>query len=358
MPDTALIAMSGGVDSSVAAYLMKEEGYRCMGVTMKLLDNAVMDRERGRSCCTLEDAEDARAVARRLGIPYYVFNFTADFRTQVIEPFAEAYRRGETPNPCVACNRHLKFDRLYHRAEELGQRVVATGHYARITARNGRFCLQKALDESKDQSYVLYTMTQEQLARTRFPLGGLRKEEVRAIAAAQGFETAQKPDSQDICFVPDGDYAAFLERCTGEPCRPGPILDQEGRVVGQHRGAIRYTIGQRKGLGLAAGAPVYVCGKSMEDNTVTVGPESALYTRACYANDVNLISVDDLSGPMEVTAKARYRQREQPATLYPQSDGTVRVVFHTPQRAITPGQAVVWYQGDLVVGGGTVCSVQ
>lgn len=353
----ALVAMSGGVDSSVAAYLMLHEGWRCMGVTMRLLDNEALGLGVESGCCSLEDVEDARAVARKLGIAYYVFNFAADFCAQVIQPFAEAYQRGETPNPCILCNRRLKFDRLYRRARELGQEVIATGHYARITNRGGRFLLRKALDSSKDQSYMLYTMTQEQLARTRFPLGGRYKEEVRAIAEKQGFVTAQKPDSQDICFVPDGDYGAFLERFTGIPCCPGAVLDQGGQVIGQHRGAVRYTLGQRKGLGLAMGKPMYVCGKSMKDNTVTVGEESALYARECYAGDVNLITEDSLSGATAVTAKVRYRQREQPATILPQTNGTVRVVFDRPQRAITPGQAVVWYQGDVVVGGGTVQAV-
>lgn len=285
MSSRVLVAMSGGVDSSVAAWLLQRQGYECVGVTMKLYQNETVGRK-GHTCCALEDVEDARSVARRLGIPHYTFNFCESFDEQVMRKFAESYRRGDTPNPCIDCNRYLKFGHLFHRAEVLGIDYIATGHYARICLEpGGRRALRKAADPARDQSYVLASMTQEQLSKTLFPLGGLHKAEVRAMAEEQGFCNARKHDSQDICFVPDGDYAAFLERYTGKACSPGDILDREGRVLGRHKGAVRYTLGQRKGLGISGPEPLYVCGKSMEDNTVTVGPESALYGSALLAED-------------------------------------------------------------------------
>jgi tRNA-specific 2-thiouridylase len=298
--------------------------------------------------------EDAGSVARRLGIPYYVFNFSRDFKAQVIERFAAAYESGATPNPCIDCNRYLKFERLFQRARELGCEAIVTGHYARIEKQNGRYILKKALDKSKDQSYVLYMLTQEQLAHIRFPLGELGKLEVRSIAEAQGFCNSEKPDSQDICFIPDGDYAAFLEQYTGKPYPTGDVLDLSGHVIGQHRGAVRYTTGQRKGLGLALNEPVYVCRKDMTANTVTVGPEQSLYSQELWADDVNWIATDHLSAPMRVYAKIRYRQTEQPATVCPDESGKIRLLFDKPQRAITAGQAAVLYNSDIVVGGGTI----
>ena len=355
MSDKALVAMSGGVDSSVAAFLTKARGLECVGVTMKLLANQETDDDQpDKTCCSLADVEDARSVAFRLGIPYYVFNFTADFKAQVIDRFVSAYERGDTPNPCIDCNRHLKFDRLAHRAKELGCRYVVTGHYARIEAKGGRYLLKKGLDTPKDQSYFLYTLTQEQLAHTLFPLGELRKEEVRALAREQGFFNAKKPDSQDICFVPQGDYGAFMEAYTGKRYPAGDFVDLSGQVVGAHRGHIRYTMGQRKGLHLALGRPVYVCGKDLEHNTVTVGPNEALFARELYAGDMNWIAVDAPSAPLRVGAKIRSTQAEQPATVYPEADGSARVVFDVPQRAIAVGQAVVLYDGDRVVGGGEI----
>ena len=354
----AMIAMSGGVDSSVAAYLMQQAGYDCMGVTMKLYENEDAGVPRGHTCCALDDVEDARRVAYALGMPYYVFNYKDAFREQVMARFAAAYQHGATPNPCLDCNRYLKFGLLETRARALGCDVLATGHYARIEQLpDGRYTLKKAVDTTKDQSYVLAWLTQEQLAHTRFPLGGLHKTEVREIAEQHKFVNAHKHDSQDICFVPDGDYARFMEDFTGKHYPAGDFLDENGRVVGTHNGAVRYTIGQRKGLGLAMGAPVYVCGKDMQANTVTVGPEEMLFDRIVYADEVNWIAIPELTGPLRVTARTRYHQVEQTATVYPAECG-FRLEFDQPQRAPTPGQAVVLYQGDTVLGGGTITRVE
>ena len=352
----ALIAMSGGVDSSVAAYLTMQAGFSCMGATMRLFSNDVLAQDQESTCCSLDDVEDARAVAFRLGIPFYVFNFQQDFREKVMDHFVACYESGGTPNPCIECNRHLKFDRFLRRAQELGCDYVVTGHYARIRRDDatGRWLLCKAADEAKDQSYFLYGLTQEQLSRIRFPLGELTKPVVRAIAEAQGFVNARKHDSQDICFVPDGDYLAFLRRYTGKDYPAGDFLDQSGNIVGRHNGAVGYTLGQRKGLGLAMGAPVYVCGKDMEKNTVTVGPNETLFTKNLRANDWFWFPFPTLTAPLRVRAKARSRMTEQPATVYPEENGFARVEFDEPQRAITPGQAVVLYDGDTVVGGGTI----
>ena len=354
----AMIAMSGGVDSSVAAYLMQQAGYACMGATMRLYENEDAGLPRGSTCCALDDVEDARRVAYTLGMPHYVFNYKDAFREQVMARFAAAYQRGATPNPCLDCNRYLKFGLLESRARALGCDVLATGHYARIEQLpDGRWTLKKAADPEKDQSYVLAWLTQEQLAHTRFPLGGLRKSEARAIAEARGFCNAHKHDSQDICFVPDGDYARFMEDFTGRHYPAGDFLDENGKVVGTHNGAVRYTIGQRKGLGLALGAPVYVCGKDMQANTVTVGAEENLFDSIVYADEVNWIAIPELTEPLRVTARTRYHQVEQAATVYPAECG-FRLEFDQPQRAPTPGQAVVLYQGDVVLGGGTIIRVE
>lgn len=350
----ALIGMSGGVDSSVAVYLMQQAGYDCMGATMHLFQNEEVGVPREKSCCSLDDVEDAKSVAHRLGIPHYVFNFTEDFRTQVIDRFVSAYERGDTPNPCIDCNRYLKFERFYRRARELGCDCVVTGHYARIEEENGRFLLKKAADTSKDQSYVLYSMTQEQLAHTRFPLGGYTKAEIRRLAEEQGFLNAHKHDSQDICFVPDGDYARTIEAYTGRTYPPGNFVDREGNVLGTHKGMIRYTIGQRKGLGLALNEPMYVCEKRMADNAVVLGRNSDLFTTTLDAEDVNWILWDTPPAEFRCKARVRYQQKEQWATVTPTSEKTFHLVFDEPQRAITGGQAVVLYHGDTVVGGGTI----
>ena len=348
----ALIGMSGGVDSSVAAYLMLQQGYDCTGVTMRLYDNPTEES----TCCSLDDVEDARAVATRLGIRHYTFNFTDDFDRQVVQKFVSSYQQGLTPNPCIDCNRYLKFDRLLRRAQELGFDYVVSGHYAQIRQENttGRTLLYRAVDTAKDQTYFLACLNQEQLSHIQFPLGELTKAQVREIAEQQGFVTARKRDSQDICFVPDGDYSAFLSRYTGKTYPQGDFLDLQGNVVGRHRGAVCYTRGQRKGLGLALGEPVYVCAKDMQANTVTVGPNEALFSKALRAADWNWIPFETLTAPMAVTAKIRHSQLDLQATVYPEADGFARVEFDAPQRAITPGQAVVLYQGDLVIGSGTI----
>lgn len=352
----ALIGMSGGVDSSVAAFLTQQAGFDCIGATMRLYDNETLGQEKTKTCCTLDDAEDARSVARRMGIPHYVFNFRDDFEEKVIQKFVHCYECGMTPNPCIDCNKHLKFDHLLRRALELGCDYVVSGHYAQVKQdpSTGRYLLYKAADVSKDQTYFLACLDQYQLSHILFPLGGLTKAEVRQIAEENGFVTARKRDSQDICFVPDGDYVSFMERYTGKHYPKGDFLDTNGNVVGTHRGAVCYTLGQRKGLGIALGAPVYVCGKDMEKNTVTVGPNEALYSMALRAKDWSWFPFPALTEPMKVTAKTRHSQLEQSATVYPEEDGCARVEFDAPQRAVTPGQAVVLYQGDLVIGGGTI----
>ena len=356
--EKVLIAMSGGVDSSVAAFLMKEQGCDCVGATMKLFRNEDAGIGRAKSCCSLSDVEDARGVAERLGIPYYVFNFTGDFAHQVIDRFISAYEHGVTPNPCIDCNRYLKFARLYERAELIGCDAVVTGHYARIERCGERWLLKKALDESKDQSYVLYALTQTQLAHTRFPLGALHKSQVRRIAEAQGFYNAHKPDSQDICFVPDGDHARFIEQYTGRQYPCGDLVDGSGRVLGQHRGIIRYTVGQRKGLGVAADAPLYVRRIDAAENRIELGENASLFTRTLTANDFNWIAFAAPPRELRAKAKVRYRHTEQPASVCPHGDGSVTIIFDEPQRAITAGQAVVLYDGDTVLGGGTIAETE
>ena len=346
--------MSGGVDSSVAAYLMKQRGFDCIGVTMKLFSNEEIGCSRAKTCCSLEDVEDARSVAYRLGIPYYVFNFTEDFGRQVIDRFVAAYENGATPNPCIDCNRYLKFERLYRRAAELGCDRVATGHYARIEKQGDRYLLKKASDESKDQSYVLYAMTQEQLAHTAFPCGALNKTQTRQVAEEQGFLNAEKPDSQDICFVPDGDYAAFIRRYTGKSYSDGPFVTTQGTIVGRHRGIIHYTVGQRKGLGISSDRPLYVQSIDAAKNTVVLGENRELFGTELNAVNFNWIAFATPPDVLRAKAKIRYRHQEQWATVEVTGKNTVHLVFDAPQRAVTRGQAVVLYDGDTVLGGGEI----
>lgn len=352
----ALIAMSGGVDSSLAAKRMIDLGYDCVGCTMKLYSNEDIGIAKSRTCCALDDVEDARNICYKLGIPHYVFNFTEAFRETVIQRFVQGYEAGITPNPCIDCNRYMKFEKLYERAMILGCDCIVTGHYARIEHDGKRYQLKKAVDETKDQSYVLYTMTQEQLAHTIFPLGSMRKEQVRKIAAQSGFVNAEKPDSQDICFVPRGDYAAFLEQYTGKTYPSGDFVSADGAVLGKHKGTIRYTIGQRRGIGLSFPEPMYVRGVSVGDNTVTLGSEKELYSTHAYVEDFKWISGDAPKAEIRCKVKIRYRHPEQWASVMPTEKNAVHIVFDEPQRAITPGQAAVLYDGDLLLGGGTIAA--
>ena len=347
----ALIAMSGGVDSSVAALLTKQAGSECVGVTMKLFDGEPGEDSR---CCTLDDAEDARAVAYKMGIPFYVFNFKKEFQTGIIQRFADYYLSGKTPNPCIDCNRFMKFGKLFDRARELGCDFVVTGHYARVESdpESGKYLLKRAADPAKDQSYVLYSLTQEQLAHVRFPLGGLTKDEVRRIASENGFVTAHKPDSQDICFVPDGDVLGAVQRFSGVEAVPGDFIDKNGKVLGKHKGFFKYTVGQRKGLGIAAEKPLYVCAIDPAANTVTLGGSEELFSSRAVVSDVNWISGEAPSGAIRCGVRIRYHAPVAPACVTPLPGGGAEVSFDSPQRAITPGQAAVFYSGDTVLGGG------
>ncbi len=348
MPETLAIAMSGGVDSSAAACLLLEQGYELVGLTMKLFS---------RPGDVWHDGEDAQAVARQLGFPHHMVDLSPCFCTQVMDTFAAAYEAGCTPNPCVTCNRHIKFGALLDRAVELGCEKLATGHYARVEydAGSGRYLLKKASRPEKDQSYVLSTLTQAQLSRTLLPLGGLSKEEIRDIAHSRGLVTAHKSDSQDICFIPDGDYGAFIRSHTGRDYPAGFFLDEEGRRLGQHTGIIDYTVGQRRGLGVSSNhGRLYVKEIRPDDNAVILCGNENLFARSLTAGELNLIACAKLSAPVRLRAKIRYRMAEQPCTVEQTSPSTIRLTFDQPQRAITPGQTVVLYDGDTVVGGAVI----
>jgi tRNA-specific 2-thiouridylase len=341
--------MSGGVDSSVAAALMLQQGFECIGITLKLFSG-------GSRCCSLEDVNDARAAANHLGMPHYILNFTGPFQAEVIDRFVKIYQDGATPNPCIDCNRSIKFDALLLRTRQIDFDCLVTGHYARIEKdkASGRYLLKKSVDQKKDQSYVLYCLTQEQLGRTCFPLGPFTKNRVREIAAGLELGNARKRESQDICFVPDGDYGAFIERYTGRKAAEGDIIDLEGKILGRHRGLIRYTIGQRRGVGVACNRPLYVKAKSLARNTLTLGPEESLYSKTLFAGGLNLIACASIEKPLRVKVKTRYLQHEQWAVAEQTGPDTLRVDFDEAQRAITPGQAAVLYDGETVVGGGTI----
>lgn len=336
-----LVGMSGGVDSSAAALLLKEQGYDVGGCTLKLCGN---------------DFSEAAAVCERLGIVHHIFDLEEQFRAEVMDRFSEGYISGETPNPCIFCNRYIKFGKMLERALELGYDGIATGHYAKteLDEKSGRTFLIRPADRKKDQTYVLYNMTQFQLSHTLFPLWDRDKEQNRALAERHGLVNARKPDSQDICFVPDGDYARFISEYTKKDFPEGDFIDTDGNVIGRHGGIIRYTIGQRKGLGATFGKPVYVCGKDVQKNTVTLGDSEDLLTMTAVAEDVNMISVDDISEPMRITAKTRYNMTDAAGTLERVGDSRIKVTFDVPQRAVTKGQALVVYDDDVVVGGGKI----
>jgi tRNA-specific 2-thiouridylase len=337
-----MLAMSGGVDSSVAFLLLKDS-YKISGVTMNLFDGA-------EAAC-----EEARAAARRFGIPHEVFDLREQFKREVIEKFVQSYANGETPNPCVVCNKHIKFGALFEAAGFLNCGLMATGHYARTEydSGSGRYLLKKALS-AKDQSYVLWSLTQEQLSRTVFPLGSLSKAQVRELAQEHNLASADKPDSQDICFIPDGDYAGYISRCTGKAFQCGDIVSTSGKVLGRHGGIINYTVGQRKGLGLAAPAPLYVIGKDAKTNVIIAGESAELFSDRLVAREINWIAFETLTGTLRLSARTRYSMQEQPCTVSPLDENHASVVFDSPQRAITPGQSVVFYDGDTIIGGGTI----
>ncbi len=355
----AIIAMSGGVDSSVAAWLMKEQGYDCSGITLKLYENEDIGESWEKSCCSLRDVAFARSVAERLAMPFEILNYGDAFRSEVMDRFVSSYNRGETPNPCIDCNRYIKFDRLIAEAIARGVDYVVSGHYAQIRfdEESGRYRLSKAIDASKDQSYVLYALNQEQLAHLLLPLGGMHKTEVRALAEEHHFANAHKQDSQDICFVMDGDYARFIEDYAGITSEPGDFVDLDGKVLGRHRGIIHYTIGQRKGLGIAAPTPKFVLAIDVENNRIVLGEDDDLFGKTLTACDANWIAFEKLEAPMRAKAKIRYRHQEQDALVEPLEDGRFKATFDKAQRAITKGQAVVLYDGDEVIGGGQICGV-
>jgi tRNA-uridine 2-sulfurtransferase len=348
-----IVGMSGGVDSSTAAALLLEQGFDVVGITLKLWPQDCLSRAEDK-CCGPQAVADARAVCHRLGIPFYLVDEAAEFQRQVIGYFAAEYRAGRTPNPCVMCNQHLKFGTLITRARHLGAEYVATGHYARLERRQGRTLLKRGLDPHRDQSYFLFSLRQEQLSCALFPLGELRKEETRNVAREAKLKTAEKEESMEICFVPDNDYGAFLEQAKLVQRHPGNIVDLQGRVLGHHDGIEFYTIGQRKGLRVSHPTPLYVIELDAAQNRVVVGDDSALSRDAFTANHCNWIAFETPPAALEVTAKIRYNHPGTPATVTPSGNGDAAVKLHTPQRAITPGQACVFYQDDVVVGGGWI----
>ena len=351
---TVAVAMSGGVDSSVCAYLVKQSGADLFGATMKLYTPCAEENTE-RPCGTDKDIQDAKATCDNLGIDHKVYDFSACFKEKVIDNFTKTYIEGGTPNPCIECNKYLKFNKLFDAAKLNGADMIATGHYARIEkGENGRYLLRRAKDENKDQSYVLWTLTQETLAHTLLPLGEFTKDEIRKIANEQGFVNANKGDSQDICFVPDGNYAGFIKRETGYESKVGDYLDINGNVIGKHKGVIHYTIGQRKGLGISMGRHIFVSAKDPVANTVTLADEEYIFASKVILKDINLISVERINEPMHVEAKLRYKQRPAKCTAIQTSDDEITLIFGEPQRAPAKGQSAVIYDGEYVVGGGII----
>jgi tRNA-specific 2-thiouridylase len=353
-----VVAMSGGVDSAVAAAILKEEGYQVIGVTMQVWprDKQADDANRFGGCCGISAVEDAKRVAFKLGIPHYVMNFRDIFAQRVIADFCHEYSLGRTPNPCIRCNQYIKFDALLERAKKLGAEFVATGHHARVDKdeTKGRYLLKKGADQAKDQSYVLYTLTQEQLGHTLLPIGNFTKQRVREIAGELGLPVAAKPESQEICFIPDNNYPNFLKEHIPEAVKPGPILDKQGNILGEHRGMLFYTIGQHKRLGISAKERLYVTAIDRQRNTIIVGSKQEVYSRELIATGLNWIAFDELRQPMIIKAKVRYRHQEAEARVTPLNEAKAYVKFNQPEFAITPGQAVVLYDGDIVIGGGVI----
>jgi len=349
-----MIAMSGGVDSSVAAAILKEKGYDVIGGTMHIFPDYEEATDREDHCCSYSAVRDAKRVAQKLDIPHFVFNLQEEFQEKVIDYFVEEYSLARTPNPCVMCNREIKFSALLKKARELGCDYIASGHYAKIEKENGRYLLRKGRDENKDQTYMLYVLNQEQLSRTLFPLSEFTKAEIREKAKKLGFSVHNKAESQEICFVPDDDYVRFLDTNYPEISKPGPILDTDGNKVGTHDGVSHYTIGQRRGLGIALGYPVYVIELDHEKNAVIVGKDDAVFSEGLIAEDINIIPFDSLDGRIEVEAQIRYNSSPVKAVIEQINGNKIKVEFENAQRAVTPGQSVVFYLGDLVLGGGII----
>ncbi len=354
MKKKVVIGMSGGVDSSVAAYLLKEQGYEVIGIMMKLAPDDPEYAENEGGCCSLSAVLDARRVADKLDIPFYVMNFKRPFQTLVINNFVDEYFSGRTPNPCIMCNKHIKFEELLKKAMALGADYIATGHYATIENIDGRYLLKRSQDDKKDQTYALYTLTQEQLAHTLMPCGAYSKTEIREIAEKIGLEVFRKKDSQEICFVPDNNHGRFIEKFTGKILNPGKFVDKNGNVLGTHKGIVYYTIGQRKGLGIALGKPMFVTDIIPEKNQVVLGDEEDIFKTELIAKDINLIPFEKFEGEMKATAKVRYSAKPAVATITQLDDDKVKIKFGEKQRAITKGQSVVFYDGDIVVGGGII----